>query len=66
MLFVTQVDSWRYMVPERRGESLGQAKRFFGAIRALMSINLRSMAIKSLEDFLDFMRQYSSGNHYEG
>ena len=54
------------MVPDRRGESLGQAKRFFGAIRALMSINLRSMAIKSLEDFLDFMRQYSSGNHYEG
>ena len=54
------------MVPERRGESLGQAKRFFGSIRALMSINLRSMAIKSLEDFLDFMRQYSTGNHYEG
>ena len=31
-----------------------------------MSIQLRSMAIASLEDFVQFMKNYSKGNNYEG
>lgn len=31
-----------------------------------MSINLRSMAIESLIDFVAFMKTYSKGNDFEG
>ncbi len=31
-----------------------------------MSINLRSMAIASLEDFVSFMKTYTKGNDYAG
>ena len=31
-----------------------------------MSINLRSMAIASLEDFVLFMKTYNKGNDYSG
>ena len=31
-----------------------------------MSINLRSMAISSLEDFVAFMKTYIKGNDYAG
>jgi hypothetical protein len=67
VLFVTLVDSWRSLVPSRKKhESLGQVRRFFNCVRAIMSINLRSMAIASLEDFVAFMRTYTKGNNYEG
>ena len=45
VLFVTIVDAWRSLVPTKRSESLGQVRRFFNCVRAIMSINLRSMAM---------------------
>ena len=41
-----------------------QVQRFFRCIRAVMSINLRSMAVNSLEDFVKFMKTYASGNDF--
>ena len=53
------------MVPTRTDETVNQAKRFFSCVRALMSINLRSMCLESLEDFVQFMREFSKGNDYQ-
>ena len=66
VLFVTIVDAWRNLVPTKRSESLGQVRRFFNCVRAIMSINLRSMAIASLEDFVVYMKSYIKGNDYPG
>ena len=66
VLFVTIVDAWRTLVPTKRSESLGQVRRFFNCVRAIMSINLRSMAIASIEDFVSYMKTYNKGNDYAG
>ena len=31
-----------------------------------MSINIRSMAISSLEDIVEFMKTFSNGNNFSG
>ena len=43
-----------------------QVRRFFDCVRALMSINIRSMAISSLEDIVEFMKTFSNGNNFSG
>lgn len=43
-----------------------KVQRFFSCVRAMMSINLRSMAIESLQDFVTFMKTYARGNDFEG
>ena len=42
----------------KKGESLRQVEKFFLCVRAVMSMHLRSMCIKTLEDFIDYMRTY--------
>jgi hypothetical protein len=41
-------------------------QRFFACVRAIMSINLRSMALASLKDFVNHMKSYAKGNDFEG
>lgn len=62
MTFVTMKDEWKGLVPNRRTESLTQVRRFFNCVRSLMSVNLRSMALASLDDFVAYMGTYSGGN----
>ena len=42
----------------KKGESLRQVEKFFLCVRAMMSMHLRSMCIKTLEDFITYMRTY--------
>ena len=42
----------------KKGESLRQVEKFFLCVRAMMSMHLRSMCIKTLEDFISYMRTY--------
>ena len=42
----------------KRGESLRQVEKFFLCVRAIMSMHIRSMCIKTLEDFIAYMRTY--------
>ena len=42
----------------KRGESLRQVEKFFLCVRAVMSMHVRSMCIKTLEDFIVYMRTY--------
>ena len=59
MVFVKQRKAWASLVPRKRGESLRQVEKFFLCVQAMMSIHLRSMCIKILEDFIDYMRTYN-------
>ncbi|XP_059095302.1 dynein axonemal heavy chain 3-like [Tigriopus californicus] len=63
--FVTLRKSWTDLIPARRSESLLQVKRFFNCVSALMSIQLRSMTLLSLESFLQFMETYAAGNAFQ-
>ena len=56
--------AWQNLIPTKGGESLGQLRRFFNAVSALMSRQLRSMAIASLEELVEYMSGYSGGNDW--
>lgn len=56
---------WTDLIPSRRSESLRQVKRFFNCVSALMSIQIRSMTMTSLESFLQFMETYAAGNAFQ-
>ena len=55
---------WQNLIPTKGGESLGQIRRFFDAVSALMSRQLRSMALASLEELVEYMCGYSGGNDW--
>ena len=39
-------------------------EKFFLCVRAIMSMHVRSMCIKTLEDFIAYMRTYVVSGHY--
>ncbi|CAB4069328.1 DNAH [Lepeophtheirus salmonis] len=57
MVFVTMRKEWRTLVPSKNNESLRQVQKFFNCVAALMSQQLRSMAIQSLMDFAQLMKK---------
>ena len=56
--------AWKNLIPTKGGESLGQLRRFFDAVSALMSRQLRNMALASLEELVEYMSGYSAGNDW--
>lgn len=64
MVLVSLRKRWQNLIPTKGGESLGQIRRFFDAVSALMSRQLRSMALASIEELVDYMSGYSGGNDW--
>eukprot|EP00095_Tigriopus_kingsejongensis_P002576 maker-scaffold274_size229011-snap-gene-1.23 protein:Tk02576 transcript:maker-scaffold274_size229011-snap-gene-1.23-mRNA-1 annotation:"hypothetical protein LOTGIDRAFT_210054" len=62
--FVTLKQEWRHLIPSKRGESLRQITRFFNCISSLLSLQVRSMALASLKEFVLFMETYAAGNAF--
>ncbi|XP_076020504.1 dynein axonemal heavy chain 3-like [Genypterus blacodes] len=57
-LFVTFKDRWMPFVPPAR------VHEFFNCVAALMSIQLRSLVMDSLQDLLDFFTIHKDGNDF--
>ncbi|XP_031567893.1 dynein heavy chain 3, axonemal-like [Actinia tenebrosa] len=55
---------WSYLVPTNDGDSTSLVQQFFSCVAALMSIQLRSMVINSLADFVEFLNFYKDGNDF--
>jgi dynein heavy chain, axonemal len=51
-------DYWKHLVPLRDDDPLDEPIRFFSCIASLMSNQLRSMVVDSLEEFTLFFEQY--------
>ena len=63
LVLVSLRKTWKNLIPTK-GDSLGQLRRFFDTVAALMSRQLRSMALASLEELVDHMSGYSAGNDW--
>ena len=63
-MLVSLRKAWQNLIPTKGRESLGQIRRFFDAVSALMSRQLRSMALASLEELVEYMSGYSTGNDW--
>ncbi|KAK6187847.1 hypothetical protein SNE40_005782 [Patella caerulea] len=63
-VFIDQKDVWEYLVPPNDTDSTELVAEFFSCVAALMSIQLRSMVINSLADFLEFFQLHEKGNDF--
>lgn len=49
---------WTHLIPVNEGDSTTLIQKFFSCVAALMSIQLRSLVLNSLKDFLQFLKMY--------
>lgn len=57
--------SWHKLIPKHASESVEIVRQFFDTINSLLSLQLRSLVMKSLYVFQGFFKTYSNGNDYE-
>jgi len=57
-IFVDKNELWQDLVPPNDTDPTILVEEFFASVAALMSIQLRSMVINSLADFLEFFETH--------
>jgi dynein heavy chain len=55
---------WTHLIPVNEGDSSTLIQKFFSCVAALMSIQLRSLVLNSLKDFLEFLKMYQVSCHH--
>ncbi|KAL7873931.1 hypothetical protein SRHO_G00049010 [Serrasalmus rhombeus] len=63
-LFVTYKDVWLPLVPQSDHIAPVKAQEFFSCVAALMSLQLRSLVVASLQELLQFLMLHQSGNDF--
>ncbi|XP_043082022.1 dynein axonemal heavy chain 3 [Puntigrus tetrazona] len=63
-LFVTFKDSWLPLVPKKASIAPVKAQKLFYCVAALMSLQLRSLVVASLQDLLQFFQLHQDGNDF--
>ncbi|XP_046888652.1 dynein axonemal heavy chain 3 [Hypomesus transpacificus] len=63
-IFVTSKDLWLPLVPESDMVTPIIAQEFFSCVGNLMSLQLRSLVIASLQDLLSFFKVHQDGNDF--
>ncbi|XP_025972035.2 dynein axonemal heavy chain 3 [Dromaius novaehollandiae] len=62
--FFNQRRKWLHFAPERYCDSSQRIESYFSSVANLMSLQLRDMVIKSLEDLLAFFMIHKDGNDF--
>ncbi|XP_037391966.1 dynein heavy chain 3, axonemal [Pygocentrus nattereri] len=63
-LFVTYKDVWLPLVPQSDHVAPVKAQEFFSCVAVLMSLQLRSLVVASLQELLQFLMLHQSGNDF--
>ena len=63
-IFLDKNELWQHLVPPGADDSTELVEQFFACVAALMSIQLRSMIVNSLSDFLGFFENHKQGNDF--
>lgn len=63
-ILIEHRQEWTYLVPNSEGDSAALVQQFFACLAALMSMQLRSLVINSLADFVSFLHLYQDGNDF--
>ncbi|XP_057310450.1 dynein axonemal heavy chain 3-like isoform X2 [Hydractinia symbiolongicarpus] len=64
-LFKEMENAWHMLLPKHDSDSTQLVQEFFTCVSTVMSIQLRSMVINSLKDFVQFLKIYSAGNDFD-
>lgn len=57
-ILIEHRQEWTHLVPNSEGDSAALVQQFFACLAALMSMQLRSLVINSLADFVSFLYLY--------
>eukprot|EP00794_Sanderia_malayensis_P008808 gene8808-9750_t len=63
-VLVNLKDKWTQLFPSKENDSTHLIQAFFSCVDSIMSIQLRSMVLESLKDFLEFLSTYQAGNDF--
>uniref|UniRef100_A0A673TZU4 Dynein axonemal heavy chain 3 n=1 Tax=Suricata suricatta TaxID=37032 RepID=A0A673TZU4_SURSU len=64
-LFVSQKEQWVHFAPKSDYDSSHNIEEYFASVAAFMSLQLRDLVIKSLEDLVSFFMIHKDGNDFE-
>uniref|UniRef100_A0A8C3MBH4 Uncharacterized protein n=1 Tax=Geospiza parvula TaxID=87175 RepID=A0A8C3MBH4_GEOPR len=64
-IFIDKRHMWLHFAPQRDSDSSKKVESYFSSVAALMSLQLREMVIKSLEDLLAFFMIHKDGNDFK-
>lgn len=57
-IFLELKHYWKQYIPKKAGESLELVESFFRCVNSLMSLQLRGLVMRSLNDFLHLVVKY--------
>ncbi|XP_037670654.1 dynein heavy chain 3, axonemal isoform X2 [Choloepus didactylus] len=64
-LFVTRKEQWIHFAPKSDYDSSRIIEEYFASVASFMSLQLRELVIKSLEDLVSFFMIHKDGNDFE-
>ncbi|XP_030740234.2 dynein axonemal heavy chain 3 [Echinops telfairi] len=64
-LFISQKDQWVHLAPKSDHESSRIIEEYFASVASFMSLQLRDLVIKSLEDLVSFFMLHKDGNDFK-
>ncbi|KAG8513614.1 Dynein heavy chain 3, axonemal [Galemys pyrenaicus] len=64
-LFVSQKERWVHFAPKSDYDSSRNIEEYFASIASFMSLQLRELVVKSLEDLLSFFMIHKDGNDFK-
>ncbi|XP_027467991.1 dynein heavy chain 3, axonemal [Zalophus californianus] len=64
-LFISQKERWVHFAPKSDYDSSRNIEEYFASVASFMSLQLRDLVIKSLEDLVSFFMIHKDGNDFE-
>ncbi|XP_012645608.2 dynein axonemal heavy chain 3 [Microcebus murinus] len=64
-LFVSRREQWVHFAPKSDYDSSRNIEEYFASVASFMSLQLRELVIKSLEDLVSFFMIHKDGNDFE-
>ncbi|XP_044246158.1 dynein axonemal heavy chain 3 [Ursus arctos] len=64
-LFISQKEQWVHFAPKSDYDSSHNIEEYFASVGSFMSLQLRDLVIKSLEDLVSFFMIHKDGNDFE-
>nr|XP_060504710.1 dynein axonemal heavy chain 3 isoform X1 [Panthera onca]XP_060504711.1 dynein axonemal heavy chain 3 isoform X1 [Panthera onca] len=64
-LFISQKEQWVHFAPKSDYDSSHNIEEYFASVASFMSLQLRDLVIKSLEDLVSFFMIHKDGNDYK-
>ncbi|XP_042639137.1 dynein axonemal heavy chain 3 [Orycteropus afer afer] len=64
-LFISRKEQWIHFAPKNEYESSHIIEEYFASVASFMSLQLRELVIKSLQDLVSFFMIHKDGNDFE-